>query len=139
MQQWQACALAQTHRLAFPNSRSWSAQEFHSLLQKPNIKAFGTHDGFVLARFTGDECEILTLSTAPKQRRRGLAKLALNGLIEYAEKGKTRKIMLEVAEDNTAALTLYRTFGFQNTARRKRYYPRAHGHFADALILSRMF
>ena len=47
------------------------------------------------------------------------------------------QMFLEVAEDNAAALALYRRAGFEAAGRRRGYYPREAGAAVDALLLVR--
>jgi ribosomal-protein-alanine N-acetyltransferase len=57
-------------------------------------------------------------------------------LSRAARRGDAKRIFLEVAEDNEAALALYRKLGFQEVGRRKRYYARRDGEPADALTMA---
>jgi ribosomal-protein-alanine N-acetyltransferase len=57
-------------------------------------------------------------------------------LSRAARRGDAKRIFLEVAEDNEAALALYRKLGFVELGRRKRYYERAGSEPVDALTLA---
>ncbi len=80
---------------------------------------------FVLGRVTLDEAEILTLATHPDLRRRGHARSALRRFEAAVTRLGARKIFLEVAEDNAAALALYLGAGYSEIGRRPGYYRRA--------------
>lgn len=129
-------ALAACHARAFEGSgRGWSEAEFTALLAEPGIILVGEERGFALFREAAGEAELLTLATDPAARRQGLAARALaEGLARLRETGIGR-VFLEVAEDNDAALALYRAAGFTDCGRRKGYYPRAGG-AVDALVLA---
>ena len=48
-----------------------------------------------------------------------------------------RKMFLEVAADNPAAIALYRKQGFAEIGRREGYFARANGQPATALVMAR--
>ncbi len=78
--------------------------------------------GFIIARWLGDECEIMSIGVHPQYRRRGLGRMLLETLRRTAlAHGKTSWI-LEVREYNTAALSLYQSVGFVEVGRRRGYY-----------------
>jgi ribosomal-protein-alanine N-acetyltransferase len=90
--------------------------------------------GFLVALDLGAECEILALGVKASARRRGLARALLDRLLAAAGR---RPVLLEVAEDNVAALALYRAAGFDVVGRRPAYYRRASGPAVTAIALRR--
>ena len=72
----------------------------------------------------------------PEARRRGLGADLVRAGAEAARARGASTLHLEVAEDNTAALALYRATGFVEAGRRKGYYARPDGSAAAALLLS---
>lgn len=129
-------ALSSLHAAAFAPERPWSAGEFAGLLASPGALLLGDGRAALLARVTLDEAEVLTLATSPLHRRQGLARGLLLGFHqEAARRGATRAV-LEVAEGNAAARTLYRGAGYEAVGRRPAYYDRA-GAADAALILAR--
>jgi ribosomal-protein-alanine N-acetyltransferase len=92
--------------------------------------------GFVLARETAGEAEILTLAVAPEARCRGVARKLVQALCAALAARGAESLFLEVACDNHAANALYRRFGFRQMGQRKDYYrhPQS-GPARDALIL----
>ena len=133
----QAEALAATHALAFEDTRSWSADEFRTLLADPSVFLTGNADAFVLGRVVLDEAEILTLATHPDLRRQGRARLVLGEFTNEAAKRGAVAAFLEVAADNIPAISLYLGAGFAEIARRRGYYRRTDGSTVDAVILRR--
>ena len=133
----QAEALAATHALAFTDTRSWSADEFRSLLADPSVFLTGNAEAFVLGRVVLDEAEILTLPTPPDRRRQGRARATLEEFVDEAAKRGAVTAFLEVAADNNAAISLYLSAGFAEIARRRGYYRKADGSTVDAVILCR--
>ena len=93
--------------------------------------------GFVLGRSNGARAEVLSLGVAPAVRQRGVARALMNAAIDRVSWRGLRTLYLEVAEDNDAALRLYRALGFAQVGRRPRYYARPEAEAADALTLRR--
>lgn len=92
--------------------------------------------GFLLAQSALDEAEILMLAVAPAARRQGVARrLLTDGHEALALRGVTR-MLLDVADDNTAARALYMSAGYQPLAIRRAYYHRSPGPPADAHVLT---
>jgi ribosomal-protein-alanine N-acetyltransferase len=130
-------ALARLHAAAFAEERPWTAAAIASLLSLPGELLLGDGRAALLARLAADEAEVLTLATDPAHRRQGLAAALLLGFhAEAAARGATRAF-LEVASDNAPARSLYAMAGYREDGRRARYYRRASGPPADALLLSR--
>ncbi|MDA7429325.1 ribosomal protein S18-alanine N-acetyltransferase [Primorskyibacter aestuariivivens] len=126
-------ALAGLHGRVF--ERGWSAADFAAYRDDPACVLIARPEGFALARVTLDEAEILTIATAPEQRRKGIARLLLADLLDRVSTRGARHIFLEVAADNAPARALYDAAGFKQIAVRKGYYPRHDGPPADALVL----
>lgn len=129
-----AAVLAALHALAFPPAERWGAASFAAQLALPG--AFGLllpDAGLVLARVAADEAEILTIGIVPPARRAGHGAALLRAAETQAAGAGARKMLLEVAADNTAARAMYRSAGYETVGRRARYY--AHG--ADALVLAK--
>ena len=136
-----ADALAHIHATCF--GASWDAESFRASLNRPGMLALVATDAaetdlqaFILVQIAADEAEIISLGTHASARRSGLAHaLLVHAVVEAARRG-AGAMYLEVAENNSAALALYRGFGFILQARRKAYYQRE-GRSADALVLRR--
>jgi ribosomal-protein-alanine N-acetyltransferase len=138
-----AAGLAAIHATGF--ERGWDTHEFERMLTDRLILAHlaraggkGTPTGFALSRVVVDEAEILTVAVAPSARRAGLATLLLQHHLGRLAAAGARKVFLEVAEDNVAAIRLYRRHGFDEIARRNAYYARAKGPPATAIVMERV-
>jgi [ribosomal protein S18]-alanine N-acetyltransferase len=130
---------ARIHAQSFPHP--WSAEEFEALLAGRDVIAhwasLGGPAGFILSRRAADQAEILTLAVAPKARQKGVgAALLVTHLPTLAAAG-VKSLFLEVEAGNTAAIKLYRNFGFRQVGERKAYYRTAGGNAATALVLRR--
>jgi len=69
-----------------------------------------------------DEAQVLNIATCPEYRRQGLARAILNAILEYSSKAGAEFITLEVREGNLSAIALYKSFGFYEVGRLKKYY-----------------
>jgi len=133
-------AMAAVHAAAF--DEPWDARAIRGVIQGPGAFGFVLRDeadiaAFILARAVADEAEILTLAVDPARRRRGAGAALVEAAARFAAAVDARRLFLEVAADNTAALALYRGAGFADAGLRKAYYPRAGGGPVDALVLRR--
>lgn len=120
--------LAALHATCFPDP--WNAAAISALLVTPGTFAYAHDDGFVLARATGGEAEILTLAVTPPARGRGLGRALLQAVITRAAAMGATSLFLEVGTDNPSALALYAGQGFAKVGTRKAYY-----NGRDALVL----
>ena len=116
----------------------WSTETFATLLGQPGVAGWIAADneepvGLLLARAAADEAEILTLAVLAHRRRCGIATHLMEQLVAWAAIANTRRLFLEVAEDNVAARALYERWAFAIAGRRADYY--APG--SDALLLAR--
>jgi ribosomal-protein-alanine N-acetyltransferase len=78
--------------------------------------------GFLVARITGDEAEILNAAVDPAHRRKGIGSALLTTAISSAQAQNAKTIYLEVRESNSAAVSFYQRHGFEKTAQRRGYY-----------------
>jgi ribosomal-protein-alanine N-acetyltransferase len=130
-----AGALAAIERACF--SDPWTAAGIIETIQYGTARAFvaefsGQVTGYLMARISGEEGEILNLAVLPEHRRQGIARALLaSGLLALLDSG-VREAFLEVRESNAAAIELYREQGFRPVGLRPGYYrdPRE-----DALVL----
>jgi len=135
-------ALAAIHSTGF--ERGWDTTEFEHLLADRAVICHAARPGgnghpvgFAMSRQVVDEAEILTVAVVTPWRGRGVAKsLMTTHLGRLAGRG-VKTLFLEVAEDNIAALRLYRAFGFDEVGRRAAYYTRRGRPPATALIMRR--
>lgn len=84
----------------------------------------GRLTGYVCARFFLDIVHIMDIAVIPGERGRGTGAILLDNVLREILKARpdTEHITLEVRASNTAAITLYKKFGFVETGRRKDYY-----------------
>jgi ribosomal-protein-alanine N-acetyltransferase len=119
---------------------AWSERALAELLAMPGVfgmLAFFNHQpaGLVIAMAIRPDAEILTLCVAPPFRRHGVAGRLLTSVADGARDADCERLLLEVAEDNEAAGTLYHRLGFVKVGRRPAYYRRSAGS-AAAMVLA---
>ena len=92
--------------------------------------------GYAGVLVMADEGYITNVAVFPEYRRQGIAAQIIKVFCDFAEGNHLAFLTLEVRPTNTAAIELYRSFGFEEVGRRKNYYdlPKE-----DALILTRYF
>ena len=133
--------LAAAHARAF--ERPWTTADLASLLDGAGALALAAVQdsrilGFGLARCISDEAEILTLAVDPDARRRGIGGALVEALAAAAAGRRAKALWLEAADDNAAAIALYKACGFEAAGRRRGYYAREDSASADALVMRRV-
>lgn len=135
-------AMARLHAAMF--SPPWTADAMAGLLAHPGASAHVVlrADGSALAamvvgRIAADEAEVLTLGVEAAARRAGLARRLIETLAADARRRGARRLFLEVAAGNVAAVALYGRAGFGEVGRRRGYYREAGRPAEDALLLAR--
>jgi [ribosomal protein S18]-alanine N-acetyltransferase len=88
--------------------------------------------GYLMARLSGEEGEILNLAVLPGHRRQGVGRRLLEQGIALLIGRGAREAYLEVRESNQAARALYLGFGFRPVGMRPHYYRNP---AEDALVL----
>lgn len=124
---WGAASIAKT--LGLPGA--------FALLLRDSTPAGRISAGFVIVQVVTDQADLLTLGVVPGLRRRGLARLLLTGALGRAAELGAKTMFLEVAEDNPAALALYRGSGFALIGRREGYYRSPEGRKIAAVTMRR--
>jgi ribosomal-protein-alanine N-acetyltransferase len=122
----------------------WSSADFESYLADACIVADGAVNdtapaaplgGFAMSRLTPPDAEVLTIAVDPARRGTGLGRVLLERHLMNLERGGAMLVFLEVADDNPAALALYKRAGFKTIGRRENYYKRTEGAPCAALTM----
>lgn len=127
--------LAELERACF--SDPWTAAGIRETIQYETARTFVAQEsdrivGYVIARISGSEGEILDLAVLPERRRRGIGASLLATVWDAMQSEGVKELYLEVRETNTAAIALYRARGFRPVGVRPRYYRNPP---EDALVL----
>ena len=111
-----------------PEAAQWPKESYDQALSSGQIvlvaEINGQICGFLVARVTGDEAEILNMAVYPAHRRNGIGTALLSAAISSAQSRHARTIYLEVRESNSAAVAFYAKHGFAKIAVRRAYYSR---------------
>ena len=83
--------------------------------------------------FIVDEAHVTNIAIAKAHRGRGLGKLLMETMLQFAADSGMAFMTLEVRRSNEVAQNLYRSHGFVDVGYRKRYYEDNH---EDALIMT---
>lgn len=127
--------MAALYARAFPESRHWSPDEIAQLAATPGF-VVTTEAGFALGRAVAGEAELVTIAVDPSARRQGKGRTLLAAFEASARARAADTAFLDVADDNTAALGLYRATGWAETGRRRGYYRRLSGP-VDAVTMTK--
>jgi ribosomal-protein-alanine N-acetyltransferase len=136
-----ADAIAKLHAQGF--YRGWPREDFAAYIAGEGTPVYVACDakrriaGFAMIRHGGDEAELITIAVDRKWRGKGIGLALMRAVLEDLLMSPAKKLFLEVATDNTAALRLYQGLGFAKVAERKGYYPRPDGTPATAIVMAR--
>jgi ribosomal-protein-alanine N-acetyltransferase len=137
-----AAAIAKLHALGFHHG--WSREDFSSYLVNPHetpvliaCDARRRIAGFLMLRFAADEAELITVAVDPRWRNKGVGKALLKAALDDLATTPARRLFLEVAADNSAAIRLYDRYGFAKISERQGYYARPDGRPATAIVMAR--
>ncbi|HEY3798203.1 MAG TPA: N-acetyltransferase [Caulobacteraceae bacterium] len=135
-----APGMAAAHATGF--EPSWSAPDIARFTDAPGGFAFVDVDpsgqivGFILCRALAGEAEILTIAVHTDHRRRGLGAALVDRALTAAL-ASANAMILEVAVDNDAAISVYKRAGFETVGRRPGYYVSHGGPPKDAIVMRR--
>lgn len=120
---------------ACPELAQWSKRDYEELTQhamvgwvaspqsaSPSSEARRLISGFLTARRAADELEVLNLCVTPAERCQGIGRALLQTALAWAAEHHARRAFLEVRASNQPAIRFYRSFGFEQTGRRPKYY-----------------
>src|SRR5690606_38019626 len=91
--------------------------------------------GYGILSVAAGEAHVLNCCVAPTSQGEGHGRRLMRRLIDLARWHHAERIYLEVRPSNTAAIALYHDLGFNEIARRPKYYPTASGR-EDALVMA---
>ncbi len=117
--------------------KKWKKKDFHLfILNQDNIFILSHPKpvGYVKARITRGEIEIISILVDKKHRNKGVGKSLIKKLLDIANEKKIQHIFLEVSIENKIALKLYKKFNFTKVGNRKDYYS-YNGRNIDAYIM----
>lgn len=122
-------AIADLEVEAFPDD-AWTPEYLQVAIdgKMPTVRILvavddaGTIVGHALVSVVYEIAELQRIATAAEQRRRGIGGVLLDTSIDLARSEGAERLLLEVREDNAAAIAFYDKAGFVEIDRRERYY-----------------
>ena len=136
-----ADAIARLHAQGF--YRGWPREEFAAYITGEGTPVYVACDakrriaGFAMLRHLGEDVELITIAVDRKWQNKGIGLALMRALFDDLLMSPARRMLLEVATDNAAALRLYGKLGFAKVGERKGYYPRPDGTPATAIVMAR--
>lgn len=115
----------------------WGPQDYAYFLAHEHGLCLGVFDGEerLIAYFLGivvqGDLDVVSIATLPPHRKRGIGRQLL---AEACQAAGVERAFLEVAVDNTSAITLYKKMGFLVTGVRRGYYEQKR----DAYVMARV-
>jgi ribosomal-protein-alanine N-acetyltransferase len=108
-------------------SNPWPMESFYQTANDPAVDSWVLFfDAEVIGYFIGMETEdgylIANLAVSGAYRKKGIASRLMEYAIERIDSRKIDRIFLDVRQSNSAAIQLYRKFGFSAIGKRKGYY-----------------
>lgn len=121
--------IAQIPELEADTLSSWSIEHLEDELRQPTGFQFVVRRGqgekivaVLCGRLIADEAEILKLTVAKNERRKGVGNYLLDFVLKYCRRKGARNCFLELRVSNTAARKLYEKQGFFISGSRTGYY-----------------
>ena len=138
----QAAEIAGLHAKLF--NPPWDTANVQPLLEAPAAVAFVARlgappqkAGFVIGQVAADVSEIISIGVAGDWQRRGLGRILFGAFARAVTRAGAKRVFLDVAADNTAAVALYSALGCTEVGRRKGYYVRFEAHAVDAIVMTK--
>ena len=121
-------------------SHAWTLGNFKDALKAGYVAhrlVAGEHlVGYLVAMQVIDEVHLLNITVAPAFQRQGWARCLMQSLSLWSQAQGANCLWLEVRESNAPALSLYKSFGFQQVGLRKDYYPAGRTTRESAVVMS---
>lgn len=119
----------------------WSVQSIREELNNPWAIWYTATEGSTLLGYIGvqyglDGGDIMSIATAPEAQGTGVGKALLAAMVQLLKEKELQYLTLEVRPSNAPALGLYRSMGFREVGRRKKYYKNP---TEDAILLTLYF
>lgn len=105
-----------------------------SLIARENGEIAGFIVGMIYLGRKAVSGHILTIDVSPPHRGKGIGQMLLQEMESiFAQKG-VQACLLEVREDNIAAISLYHKLGYKDVGRLENYYGNAHGIYLKKVL-----
>lgn len=133
-------ALVALESCCFPAGERWSGRSWAAEVDREHHAGFVARDahqvvGAAAFSVVDDTADLLRIAVHPTRRRQMIAGRLLAVGIDWSRSRGAGRVLLEVRDDNTGGLALYRGRGFVPISRRPDYY----GPQADAIVMELRF
>ena len=98
----------------------WNGERGIGFIAMENGSACGIA-GALLDQDNESQAQLVSMWTAPAHRQRGVGRLLVEGIVEWASRRGVRTLQLMVTSTNTAAMLFYERLGFSMTGRTEPY------------------
>ena len=121
----------------------WSESQWLTYLTQSNrylVTLIGDKEpmGYAVFSILFDEAELLRIGVLPQFQHAGIGQRLLQFSINALDELGTKRLLLEVRQSNSAAISLYKKLGFSKDGVRKGYYPLPQGSGReDAILMSK--
>ena len=120
-------SLCQLDQTCFPPAIAYDPEEIAAALVQPRTFCVVAEQdeqvvGFILLHYRRTVGNIITIDLHPEYRRRGLGSRFMEIAEQHLVQLGVRRMILEVATNNEAAITFYRARGFATQRLLPRYY-----------------
>jgi ribosomal-protein-alanine N-acetyltransferase len=105
-----------------------------SLIARENGEIAGFIVGVIYPDRKAVNSHILTIDVLPSHRRKGIGRMLLQEMESIFAKKGVQACLLEVREDNVAAISLYSELRYKEIGRLKNYYGNAHGIYLKKVL-----
>lgn len=117
-------------------SQAWSEGQLRSEFSVGRQLVVATENdevrGYACTQLDSEVAELFRIAVAGAARQQGLGTTLLESAIDTATTAGAERMLLEVSDDNSPAISMYERAGFCEIARRRGYY---RGH--DAVVMER--
>jgi len=118
----------------------WNMKAITEVMRLDGIKSFVSTTeniitAYIIYRIIIDECEIVSIAVADSFKQKKIGKSLLDRMVEEIKKSDVNVVHLEVAEDNTAAINMYKKSGFKESGKRPGYYNRGAEKPVNAILM----
>ena len=105
----------------------WTKEHWQNELKKKEVKALGVIRnnkiiGILVGQLLLNEAEIIYLSVQTSFRRKGLGTKLIKQFFTICIKNEISRIILEVSNENSSAISFYSKFKFKTINTREKYY-----------------
>lgn len=129
--------IVQIEEACFPDP--WSKEMFFDAFSLPICHGVVAEEegeviGYACQTVLFEDAELLNIAVSPQHRKKGVGRAIIEKIEQKATELGAERLLLEVRVGNEAALSLYRSFGFEDLSVRKRYYEDGE----DALVMQKI-